>query len=309
MISKKNFIVALFFFNIFVNLSFAGQEVEIVLKINNKIITNLDIKKEAQYLIALNNELSSIEESKIIDLAKDSLIKETIKRNVLENIYDLNKNIQQIDLIVIDLYKKLNFQNKNDFQKYLSNYQITYKEITDKIKIEKLWNNLIYTKFHNKVEINAQRLENKIKKKYTNKEEELYLLSEILYSVNNVDEINKKYELIKESISNIGFKNSANIYSISDSTKLGGEIGWVNKSQLSDEIIDELNKIDINEITKPIKIVNGYLILKVDEKKIEKKEFNLNDKLQELIDFETDKQLNQFSLLYFNKVKINQKIE
>jgi len=162
----------------------------------------------------------------------------------------------------------------------------------------------IYTAFFYKSNQIAQDLFINI-----NQEEKIYLLSEILYTINNTNEIDEKYELIKQSVLDIGFNNTANIYSISDSTKIGGKIGWVNKSKLSDKILHEIEKINVGEITKPIKIVSGYLILKLEEQKIEKKEINLNEKLKELINFETNKQLRQFSLLFFNKSKINQKIE
>ena len=310
MINKKKIII---FFLIFYNLScgscFATEEIKIVLKINNKIITNFDIAEEARYLMALNSELKSLENYKILDLAKDSIIKETIKMNILEESYDLRISNQKLDLIFASFYKKLNFENENDFKNHISNYGITPEGVKNKIKIESLWNNLIYNKFHNRVEINTEELKKKIKKKYINQEEKIYLLSEILYTINNTNEIDEKYELIKQSVLDIGFNNTANIYSISDSTKIGGKIGWVNKSQLSDKILHEIEKINVGEITKPIKIVSGYLILKLEEQKIEKKEINLNEKLKELINFETNKQLRQFSLLFFNKSKINQKIE
>jgi|TARA_B110000438_G_C15818804_1_gene653251 peptidyl-prolyl cis-trans isomerase SurA len=310
MIIKKKFIILfLIFYNLSCGSCLAVEEVKIILKINNKVITNFDIKKEAQYLMALNDDLKSLESYKILDLAKDSIIKETIKVNVLEEFYNLNASDEKIDLIITNFYKKLNFENMNDFKNHLNNYGITVKGVKNKIKIESLWNSLIYNKFYNRVEINTEELKKKIKKKYINQEEQIYLLSEILYTVNSTNEIDEKYALIKQSILDIGFNNTANIYSISDSNKIGGKIGWVNKSQLSDKIFNEIEKINTGEITKPIKIVGGYLILKIEEQKIEKKKINLDEKLRELIDFETNKQLNQFSLLFFNKSKLNQRIE
>ena len=135
------------------------------------------------------------------------------------------------------------------------------------------------------------------------------MLSEILFSIKNVNEFDEKYKLIKESIIKTGFKNTANIYSVSDSSKLGGKIGWIKKSQLSDVIKNEIEKINMGEVSRPIKIVNGYIILKLEDKKIEKKEVNFDEELKELINHERNKQLNQFSILYFNKIKINQTIQ
>ncbi len=309
MIKKKIKILLIFIFlinNYFGNL-LAKQEAKILFKINNEIITNLDIKKESQYLIALNNDLQSLKNEQILEIAKNSIIRETIKKNELKRNYDLNQEIKHIDLIIANFYEKLNLKNISEFKEYINTYGIDYEEVKKKIKIESLWNNYIYTMFGNQVEIDIEKLKKKIKTQNSN--EEVYLLSEILFTINNKNEFNKKYETIKESITKTGFKNTANIFSISNSAQIGGKIGWINKSQLSELIKKEIKKIDIGEFSEPIKIVNGYLILKLDDKKIEKKEINFDEKLKELINFERNNQLNQFSILYYNKIKIKQTIQ
>ena len=309
MIKKKIKVLLIFIFlinNYFGNL-LAKQEAKILFKINNEIITNLDIKKESQYLIALNNDLQSLKNEQILEIAKNSIIRETIKKNELKRNYDLNQEIKHIDLIIANFYEKLNIKNISEFKEYINTYDIDYEEVKKKIKIESLWNNLIYTMFNNQVEIDIEKLKKKIK--IQNSNEEVYLLSEILFTINNKNELNKKYEAIKKSVTKTGFKNTANIFSISNSAQIGGKIGWINKSQLSELIKKEIKKIDIGEFSEPIKIVNGYLILKLDDKKIEKKEINFDEKLKELINFERNKQLNQFSILYYNKVKIKQTIQ
>ena len=309
MIQKKIKVLLIFIFlinNYFGNL-LAKQEAKILFKINNEIITNLDIKKESQYLIALNNDLQSLKNEQILEIAKNSIIRETIKKNELKKNYDLDQEIKHIDLIIANFYEKLNLKNISEFKEYINTYDIDYEEVKKKIKIESLWNNLIYTMFSNQVEIDIEKLKKKIK--IQNSNEEVYLLSEILFTINNKNEFNKKYEAIKESITKTGFKNTANIFSISNSAQIGGKIGWINKSQLSELIKKEIKKIDIGEFSEPIKIVNGYLILKLNDKKIEKKEINFDEKLKELINFERNKQLNQFSILYYNKIKIKQTIQ
>ena len=309
MIKKKIKVLLIFIFlinNYYGNL-LAKQEAKILFKINNEIITNLDIKKESQYLIALNNDLQSLKNEQILEIAKNSIIRETIKKNELKRNYDLDQEIKHIDLIIANFYEKLNIKNISEFKEYINTYDIDYEEVKKKIKIESLWNNLIYTMFNNQVEIDIEKLKKKIK--IQNSNEEVYLLSEILFTINNKNELNKKYEAIKKSITKTGFKNTANIFSISNSAQIGGKIGWINKSQLSELIKKEIKKIDIGEFSEPIKIVNGYLILKLDDKKIEKKEINFDEKLKELINFERNKQLNQFSILYYNKVKIKQTIQ
>ena len=304
----KILLIIIFILNIYSSDVLAKQEAKIQFRINNEIITNLDIKKEAQYLIALNNDLMSIEKSKIIELAKDSLIREKIKIIELKKNFDLNKEDNKIELILTNFYKKLNFNNVLEFKNYLSNYGVSYEEVKNKIKVESMWNSLIYAKYNNQVVIDLKKLEKKIKTEHSN-QEEVYMLSEIVFNIKNINEFEEKHKLIKESITKTGFKNTANIYSISDSSKLGGKIGWIKKSQLSDVIKNEIEKINIGEVSRPIKIVNGYIILKLEDKKIEKKKVNFDEKLKELINYERNKQLNQFSILYFNKIKINQTIK
>ena len=123
----------------------AKQEAKILIKINNEIITNLDIKKESRYLIALNNDLKTLKDEQILEIAKDSIIRETIKKIELKRNYDLDQEIKQIDLIIANFYEKLNLKDISEFKEYLKTYDINYEEVKKKIKIESLWNNLIYT--------------------------------------------------------------------------------------------------------------------------------------------------------------------
>ena len=169
-----------------------------------------------------------------------------------------------------------------------------------------MWNELIYTKFREQIDID----EEEIKKKITaNKIQKNYLLSEIFFSGENKEKINEKYNLIKKSISEIGFKNTANIYSLTESAKIGGSIGWIGENQLSKKVVNEINKLQVGEFTKPIDIPGGMIILKLDDKKDKKISLDFNSEFEKLIAYEKNRQLNQFSAIYFNKLKFNTKIE
>ena len=132
-----------------------------------------------------------------------------------------------------------------------------------------------------------------------------YKISEIIFVKKRDKSINELMDEIELSISEIGFNNTATLYSISESSKFGGKIGWVNENNLSEEISIELEKIKKGERTKIITIGNRYLILKIDEIKTTKKIINEEDELNKLIQAETNRQLNQFSKIYFDKSKIN----
>jgi peptidyl-prolyl cis-trans isomerase SurA len=137
------------------------------------------------------------------------------------------------------------------------------------------------------------------------KNKEVFLLSEILFNAKNKEELNKKYIRILESIEKEGFKNTATIYSISDTAKFGGLIGWIQKNQLSDLVIDEILKINIGEFTKPINVPSGLLIIKIDEKKIKESKIDFDLELKKIIQYEKNKKLRQFSFIHYKKVKNN----
>ena len=286
------------------NYLFAIENVKIILKINDEIITNIDVQKEYNYLIALNNDFKEVNKEKAMLIAKESIIKEKIKKKEIEKYYDLEEESDNLKNVIKSFYKSLGLNNKKEFIKYIEKYGLTYREIKQKIKIEITWNQLIYAKYNEQVKINLEKLRKKILKQRENQNS--YLLSEILFRSETNEDVNKKYELIKKSIESVGFKNSANIYSIADTSKLGGKIGWINENQLSKEIVKKLEKLKINEYSKPINLTEGYLILKVEDiKKIKNNNLDIDKELKKLENYERDKQLNKMSNIFFGKIKNN----
>ena len=134
-----------------------------------------------------------------------------------------------------------------------------------------------------------------------------YNLSEIVFEIKDND-LETTLSKINESINTAGFKNTANIFSISNTAKFGGEIGWIEESKLSKTIIESLQSIDIGEITKPINIANGFLIVKLLDKKEEKNLVDPKLILKNLIGYEQNRQFTQFSIMHFNKLRLNTSI-
>ena len=203
-----------------------------------------------------------------------------------------------------NLYNKSNI-NQNDFQKILlekDSYDL--EEIKKKIKIEIFWNDLIYLKFKDQIKVDEKELKKKIEL-LSDKEIKEYSLSEILFEKNKDEELDILIERINSSIKNIGFENTANIYSISDSAKFGGKIGSIKETNLSKKIIDEIKNLKDGEHSKVIQIGNNFLILKIDKSELIKIAIDENKELEKMIKFETNKQLNQFSKIYFSKSKMN----
>ena len=285
-----------------------SMETHIVFKVNNQIITNMDLSNEYNYLMALNNELTNIDENTLLKIAKDSIIREKIKKNELLRYYKLGESSKYLESVIKNFYQRLEIEDLNGFKEYLLQYDLEIDTIRDKVEIEVLWNKLITSKYQDQLNIKKKILKDKIEKNSSDKIIKEYELSEIIFQIENINDLNNKVKLIQEKIEQQGFKNTANIFSISESSKFGGNIGWLDEKKLSKEINLAISGLKIGEISKPIKITNGFMILKINnirEKKIENDQEKL---LQELIDFETNKKYSQFSMIYYNKLKLNSEI-
>ena len=262
------FLISLLILN---SIAYSKENAFIIYNIDNKIITNVDLKKEINYLTALNNQLKDLDKKRIIAIAKESIVREAIKEIQLNKFYDLKELNPYVDIYIKDLYQRLSLKNEDQFQKYLQSYGLSISFVKEKIQIEIMWNQLIYDKFKSQIKIDKENILEEIKSSTNKINEKFYLLSEIVFEIKNQDEFNKKKNKIESSIKKIGFKNSANIYSISDSSKFGGEIGWIAEKELSKKIFNEIYNLKINQYTKPILTGSSFLILKVDDFKYEKK--------------------------------------
>ena len=305
MLFKKIFIFLLFIF--FNNISFANQNVYIVLTIDDQIITNIDIEKEANYLLILNPNLTNLEKNKILDIAKKNLINENIKKKEIKEFF-LDEKRESFDKKILENFlKRLDL---NEFQLEQILYQrnsYPLNEVKEKLRAEIFWNDLIYLKFNNQIKIDEKKLLEKINNlKDTERKE--YLLSEIIFEKKMDQNLYELITKIKNSISEIGFGNTANIYSVSESAKFGGSIGWIPENNLSKPIIEKIKNKNKNEYSDLIQIGNNYMILLVEETRFSKIEIDKKVELKKMIEFERNKLLNKFSKIYFNKTKMNYSI-
>ena len=278
-------------------------ENKIILKIENEIISSLDIENEVIYLKALNPNIKNLKKDELFEVAKNSLIRENIKKiELLKYIEEIKLDEKFLGKLIKDRYSRLNLTNKAEFLNYLKNYNVNIKIIEEKISLEALWNQLIFQKFSQKVKINKENLLKEIDADL-NLGEKNFLLSEIIFTLENKKDLNKKYSEIKNAILKVGFENAALTYSISDSSNLGGKLGWIKESSLNKTIQNNLAKLNKNEITNPIFSPNGYIVLKIDDIKFTKKNYDKKKLLDNLIISRTNQQLNQYSNIYFNKIK------
>ena len=279
--------------------------IKILYKINNEIITNIDIENEIKYLIALNNQLNKLNKKKMRAIAKESIIKEKIKKIELLKYFVLEKENPYLDKVVKDFYTKLGMKDVEQFEKYLNNYNLTIKKLKKKIEIETSWNQLIFDKYKRQINIDMKALKKTADKVMANQKNKMFLLSEIIFEKDVNESLDDKILKIKKSIEEIGFKNTANTFSIADSAKFGGDIGWVEEINLSKKISKDIKTLNVGEVTRPIQLGKNIIILKLEDVK----ESTIIIKKDELINklrlSEQDRQLNKFSNIYFNKVKIN----
>ena len=302
-IKLLNLCVYIFFLiNLF---NIAYSEIYIVLKIKDNIITNYDIKKESSYLKILNKSLNEINDDKINNLAKKSLIDQTIKKEEISKFIDIQKEDIDTDISLENLLKNLNIANLNDFQDLLKT-ENTYNldEIKNKIKIETLWNILIYEKFKNKINVDEKKILTRLES-FENKNIKEFLLSEIVFRKTDNKSLEKLIAEINSSIQQIGFENTANIFSITDSAKLGGVIGWVSENNLVEPIINELKKINEGEYTNVIKINNNFIILKINKIKVSTAKIDKDKEFKKIVENEKNIQLTKFSRIYFDKAYMN----
>ena len=278
------------------------------MKIDNEIITSHDIEKEINYLKALNPKLSQIDKNELLMIAKKSTIKEFIKKKEIQKYKDLNLQNPQIDDVLNNLIQNLNLKNENQLKDYIKNFDLSIEDLKRKIEIENEWKNLIYSRYIKTVKIDKERLIEKIEKNSKEKFLEEYNLSEIVFTKKNDLTLNEFSKKIQESIKKNGFENTANLYSISDSAKVGGKIGWVRKNILSDQIINELKNLEINNYSSPLQINNNFFIFKINEIRKIQVEIDKKKELDKMILIETSKQLDKFSNIFYNKIKLNSKI-
>ena len=290
--------------NLLSNAVIAENKYEVIIKINNQIITNFDIQKETKYLLALNPSLNNLSTKQIKELSKNSLIREKIKENEILKYYKINYEDPELTKFVTNIYKRLNIGDEAEFNTYLSKFDMNINAVIKKIAIERDWNKMIFGKFKNQIVVNELKIKKNLEKKLDKSEiQTSYLISEILFQAKNEKQFEETYNDIIKAIDENSFKSAASIYSISDSSINSGEIGWVKKNEISNSIYNELNKLNIGDITQPIKVASGFLIIYLEDVKKVEKEINTEEEFKKIVTTEKNRQLNEYSIIYYKKIK------
>ena len=296
-------IVVIFVLNILTSNNVLALQNQILIKVGNEIITSLDIQEEYRYLISLNKELENIGEEQIIEIAKNSLIREKIKRKeILNYVEKIEIEKKFLDPLIKNVYLRLDMKSSNELKAHLKNYNIDFNNFKEKIIIEALWNDLVFSKYSSKVQIDFDEIRKGIKKKDREKIKS-FNLSEIVFDIKDNENYENKLSIIKDEIDKIGFENTAVKHSIADSAKASGDLGWINERSISDQILEEISKIKINGYTSPVTIPGGFIILKLKDIKIEEKKIDIEKEVEAVANAKRNEQLNQFSNIYYKKVE------
>tara|TARA_Y100001958_G_scaffold159349_1_gene160486 strand:- start:1158 stop:2099 length:942 start_codon:yes stop_codon:yes gene_type:complete len=304
---KKIFVyVIIIYLEIIVNS--ISSEIKILYKINDSIITNHDILEEINYLVSLNKNLSQLNNEQLSSNAERSLIREIIKRDEIKKFYEINYNealkSEKIDTIIKNFRANMGFNSSQEFEDYLKSRDINLIELKKKFIIEQLWNQLIFQKYRNFVKIDKKKIDSELEELIKNNLEiSSFNLSEIIFLEKNKDAIEKKIQEITTSIKTIGFKDAAVIHSISETAKLGGEIGWINENQMPKKIFFAIKDLKIGEFSKPIITPGGIILLKINNKKSVSAKVDKKKEMDRLISYERDRMLNEYSIIYYKEVE------
>tara|TARA_B100000963_G_scaffold89159_1_gene76788 strand:- start:2392 stop:3336 length:945 start_codon:yes stop_codon:yes gene_type:complete len=303
--SKKLKVLFLSLILIFFNIqNLKALENKILFKINNEIITTIDIYEEIKFLKAFNSEMINLNESELFETSKNSILKDKIKKiEIMKFVNELKVDDKYLISLIKNKYSKIGINSMENFEGYLEKNNLNIQTIKEKFYIQLIWNDLIYQKFNKKVVIDKEKIKNEILQKPQKEQQREFLISEITFSINDKIEFQDKYEKILLDIRNLGFKKAAIIHSNSDTGSSGGLIGWIKEDNLNKNIKEIISKLLPGEFSQPIRTSSGFIILKIEDKKEYSLKFNLDDKIQEVIRFKTNDQLDQFSNMYFNKLK------
>jgi len=279
-------------------------ENKILFKVDNEIITSIDVYEEIQFLKTFNPELENLKKKELFEMSKNSILKDKIKKiEIMNFVKELRVDDKFLVKLIKNRYSKIGINSLEDFESYLKSNNLNIKNIKEKLYIEIIWNDLIFQKFKNKVVIDKEKIKNEMLQNSQKESQSELLLSEIVFDANSKIDFQNKYEKILLDIENVGFKKTAIIHSNSDTATNGGLIGWVKVDNLNQNIKKILSKLKQGQFSKPIRTSSGFIIIKIEDKKQYVSKFDLNEKVEEVIKFKTNEQLDQFSSMYFNKLK------
>jgi len=290
---------------------FADISNKIVLTVGSLPITLYDLKQEVKLLSILNP--GQLENQSIEDLQSLGIESLTIKKikeqEIKKNKLDNTEDEEFIEYEISRVLKSLNM-DKPALERVFAENQLEISDLKNHISIEIKWNRLVYGMYQNKIKIDEKSVNKKVEE-YSMKENSYdeYFLSEIIVPVSDSQNPNDVYQKVKSRLFSEKFENVAREISISQTRDAGGEVGWVNEKTIAEIVIKKIKDLNVGEITSPILIPEGIMIIKLNNKREIKNEINKDQLKRKIILNERDKMLTTYSKMYLNKLKSNTMIE
>ncbi len=299
---KKIFLIILLSFFL-IEKANSGISDSLFMTVGNKAITKSDVVNEIKILLILNNESYSDEKrEQLQDMAIKSIIKRSIKKSEVERVNFLKFNQDDLNMELKKLANKINL-DLDTLKNICASNELDFLLVEDQIKIELMWNSLIFEIYKNRLSINQEEIEEQIKLFQNKKNIEEYLISEILLPPIEKDKIKNEIQNLKKEIAEKGFENVARDLSISESSVRGGDLGWINENIISKKIKSSIINTTIGEISEPIILQEGILLFQVRSKRNIENELTLEQTKNQLVQAEKIKILNMYSLTHYDKLR------
>ena len=282
----------------------ANTEIQdgLLFSVGNKAITKSDIVDEVKIILILNNKSYSDEiRDQLRHTAIQSIIKRSIKKIEVEKNDFLNFNQKDFNYEVESLAKRINVDVET-LKNICASNGLDFSLVEDQIKVELLWNSLIFHLYRDRLTINVDEIDEQLQNYQTNKEVVNYLISEIIINPVEKNEMNSKIKELKDKIANEGFEKVAMNSSISETAIKGGDLGWVNENSISKKFRAKIINTPIGELSEPILLPEGILIFKVRDKQILETK-NVEELKQQLLSYEKTKMLNMYALTHYDKLR------
>ena len=271
--------------------------------VGNKAITKSDVLNEIKLILILNNKIFSEEErKKLQQIAVKSIIKRNIKQIEIERINFLEFNQQDVKKEILRLANNINVDVET-LKKICASNQLDFSIIEDQIKIELLWNSLIFQLYKDRLSVNLDEIDEQLKLIQNKKEIEEYLISEIVIKTVENDKLESVIRELKNKIKIEGFESVAISLSISDSASRGGNLGWIKENLFSRKLLPIIANTPLGNISEPILLPRGILIFKVRNKRKIEKNINIEETKNELVNSEKTKILNMHSSAHYNNIR------
>ena len=282
----------------------SSLENKILFKVDNEIITTIDIHEEIKFLKTFSPETNSLSEEELYEISKNSIIRDKIKKiEIMNYVEEIKVEDKFLLNLIKNKYSRKGIDTLENFENYLKSNNLNTQIIREKLSIELIWNDIIYQKFNEKIIVDKVKIKKEILQTPQKEMQKELLLSEIVFDVENKADYENKYQEILQNIIKNGFKKTALIFSNSDTASNGGLIGWVKEDNLNKTIKEIVSKLKLGEFSKPIRTSSGFIIILVEDEKKSESKFNLDDKVEEIVRFKINNQLSQFSSMYLNKIK------